>query len=494
MRAHKLPLMLAIIVAVVLLLLLGGCRTTHYELELRPEEDGLRRTVSMWVEDDEGGTHLVDFPQDELERVAAVYGAPVPSELVAKHVFEETYSGEMPNDLNNAGWYYFSGSAMGSIAGYIDRFGDDDIAADLETRELALNRLVDVWIAWLDSEFEGDPDFVDIRKFVDEVIRDDLWNMALYMWGFDNFAPLMQQSSDDEDLLEDLVARFVAYLAERDYFDPLDLDRFFVGTIAADEDDDMGPILDFIARALASKMGVPADQPLPGPLAAMRDDVEKYEQSFDVFVHDSVVIHQMIEGWDDPPQIRVDVESDQSSIAGQLSEFVFMPGIGFTGGNGHRLDVTLHLPGEPLETNGDWDEEGTVKWRAEVSAPDEIRASLPDVLFAVWAEPEVAFQTKHFGKVVLDENELGEYLMWKVALNEEQAREWDRFVKKLRPGPNLVTDLNAFCFRSERETCDEMDDGDKLAHSVNADIVRSLQPKPKPPDDKKARRSDANFR
>jgi hypothetical protein len=480
--------MLAIVVAIICLLLIGGCRTTHYELELRPEQDGLHRTLLMWVEDDEGGVHLVDFPREELERVAAVYGAPVPVELAAKHVFQRTYPGEMPDDLNNSGWYYQRGASMGSVAGYLERFGDDDIAADLETRELALNRLVDIWIAWLDSEFEGDPDYSGVRSFVDGTLRDDLWDVALHMWGYDNFAPLMGQSSDD-DLLTDWAVRLVAYLADRGYVDLLDLERIFAAAAAAEEEDP-GPILDIIAHALANKMGVPADEPLPGPLVAMCDDLEKFEESFDAFVDDSEVIHKMVEKWDDPPQIRVDVDSGSSSIAGQLTEIAFMPGIGFTGGNGHGLSVTLHLPVEPLETNGDWDDEGTVEWRAEVSAPDEIRASLPDVLFAAWAKPDVAFQTKHFGKVVLEEYELLEYLTWKAGLNDKQVREWDRFVAKLRPGPNLATDLHAFCFKSERETCDDLHE-DKLAHGVTSDIVRNLQPKP--PEEKKARRSDANF-
>jgi len=484
--------MLAIVVAIVCLLLLGGCRTTHYELELRPEEDGLHRTVSMWVEDDEGGTHLVDFPQVELERFAAVYDAPVPVELAAKHIFEKTYAGEMPNDMNNSGWYYHRGSAMGSVAGYLERFGDDDVAADLETRKLALNRLVDIWIAWLDSEFESDPDYPGVRNFVDGTLRDDLWDIALYMWGYDNFAPLSRHSSDD-DLLKDWAGRFVAYLAERGYVDLLDLDRVFTVAWALDDNDDPRPLLDIVAQALARKMGVPADEPLPGPLAAMRDDLEKYEGSFDVFVDDSEAIHKLVEKWENVPRIRVDVDSGISSIAGQLAEFVFMPGIGFTGGNGDGLNVTLYLPVEPLETNGDWDEEGTVKWRADVSAPDEIRASLPDVLYALWIEPAIAFQTKHFGKVVLEGADLGVYLIWKAGLDEKQVREWDRFVKKLRPGPELVSKLHSFCFKSERETCDDMYE-DRHADSVVSDIAHSLRPKPKQPEDKKTKRSDANFR
>ena len=65
--------------ALLFIALLVGCKSTHFELELRPEGDELYRKVTMWSEDgDAQEKHLVEFALEDLQRIADIYGTDDP--------------------------------------------------------------------------------------------------------------------------------------------------------------------------------------------------------------------------------------------------------------------------------------------------------------------------------------------------------------------------------------------------------------------------------
>ena len=102
----------------------------------------------------------------------------------------------------------------------------------------------------------------------------------------------------------------------------------------------------------------------------------------------------------------------------------FLPGGVFP--HGHQLTATLALPREPLGTNGVWKaDEQRVEWKAALPPNDEptnsrVQRSLPDILFALWVEPAAEKQIEHFGKVVLNDQELIQYCLWRCGLPEKR--------------------------------------------------------------------------
>lgn len=448
------------LVGVVFLLVafLAGCKTTNYELELRPDGDALHRKVSMWSEDsnDKGDTYFLEFEEEVLETVARIYGAKVPSELAARHEFVGTFKGELPDELGSSGWYLHGETSMGSLFTYFERFGEDRIAIDLRSRELATHRTVDVLIAWLESEFGEDPDFPKFQEFMDTVIREDLWNIVLYSWGYDLFGYAMesQPSKRDEDrILLDMAIRNLGYLAEHEYFDPLQIPQYVSAFGESGNADNDQALLTLIARSMAAKAGVPADDPLPAPLAAMVDDMDELMYSLDAFSRESDTVQRMLAEWNSSGENPVELEDSGDSVLEYLISEAVMPGYEIFGTGGDRLRVTLHVPVEPIETNGRWDEQGTVKWSPVIKGRAGVGENLPDMLYAAWSEPATSFQLEHFGQVVLEHDDLADYWFWHTELSSAQADEWDAFVGTLTPGPELTKILLQFCLTGDEDQC-----------------------------------------
>lgn len=115
-------------------------------------------------------------------------------------------------------------------------------------------------------------------------------------------------------------------------------------------------------------------------------------------------------------------------------------------GSHDTLRVKLFCGRKPHATNGQWDAAaGTVAWSKELSS----RRPLPVVCFAAWTEPDEAFQRARFGRVLLADVPLMQYVTWYRALRSDERTEWDRFVAGLAPGPKLAADVKAFRFSTD---------------------------------------------
>jgi hypothetical protein len=109
--------------------------------------------------------------------------------------------------------------------------------------------------------------------------------------------------------------------------------------------------------------------------------------------------------------------------------------------------IWKNVPVEPNESNGTWDAKTReLRWDARAVSG----ATLPQVLFAKWGEPDEKFQRRHLGWVALS-NELVEYNEWYFGLDADQRGQWDAFVATLSPGPKLIQKLNQFRFTVEEK-------------------------------------------
>lgn len=505
-----------------------ACRTTHYELELHPDGATMQRKLSMWTSDTVNGEKTIEeFSADELHHVSQIYGVPMPTDLAQRHEFEGEFQARLPGDVTDGGWFLHESSAMGSVNSYIEHIGGKrKISWSLETRQVSFNRLVSVWLAWLDSEFGEDERYPPFREFVDVVLRDDLWNVSLYMWSFDTFGLVGTDGSSEAEMqaTSDLLVRLGIYLAEHDYLDPLDLPEHVRNIAVAIEDDDSEAFLSIIFRGLARKLGVGPDEPLPWPLLDMASDWGTYEESLDFFVSESDTIREMAESWEqeyrdsltpaeraecDKPRepveaspegedvVEVVVESDCPNAEGRPSNTISVDGRNsvlwpltekglmldyelFGGDESRFARVILHLPRKPIVTNGTWEEDGTIRWTDGISPGGNMGDRLPDVFHAFWIDPAAKFQKEHFGKVVLDGEELLEHVIAYTVLPSKVAQEWDDFVAGLEPGPELIPTLEDFCFSADCEESEAVPDSEyiptDMMYSSIDDIVDALTP------------------
>lgn len=104
------------------------------------------------------------------------------------------------------------------------------------------------------------------------------------------------------------------------------------------------------------------------------------------------------------------------------------------------VTVRLHVQSEPYATNGQWDQTTqTVQWPKR-GLDDEI----PAMCFAFWSEPDIAFQTEHFGGVVLEKDDLGAFCLLYRAMAEREAVEWDKLIASIKPTEDLPELLRMF--------------------------------------------------
>ncbi|MCH7689163.1 MAG: hypothetical protein IH899_21230, partial [Planctomycetes bacterium] len=96
--------------------------------------------------------------------------------------------------------------------------------------------------------------------------------------------------------------------------------------------------------------------------------------------------------------------------------------------------------------NGKWnDDKKQVVWSSDLARD----AELPTLCHAMWAVSEVSYQREHFGKVVLDGDNLQQFNLWHEGLTDQETKEWDRFVSNLRPDGRLKTRIQEFRFSNE---------------------------------------------
>jgi hypothetical protein len=71
------------------------------------------------------------------------------------------------------------------------------------------------------------------------------------------------------------------------------------------------------------------------------------------------------------------------------------------------------------------------------------------VCFALWSTPQQAFQEQHFGRLLLADADLAQYVVWYRSLKPEESVAWDRFLAGLAPDGGLKAALEGFRFATD---------------------------------------------
>ena len=448
-------------------LLLAGCARHVYQIEIIPEDGAFRRVVTCWEERGHDPPEVAPLPEEQLQRLEAIYGKPQTVED-GKRRFEGRFQDATPNDVGGAGSYTHWTTSLGSFSYYVERFrGEDDLEADLAPRREAADTLTDLVVGWAEAELAEQPGFDGLRDFLDRKLRRDLTNLGVYTWQAEA-ARIYEEQAGDE-----FVARVVQYLVERDYLGPRDLPAIY----AAVTGDDFRPLAGLVQRVVVRELG--ADEPVPESLGWL-GDAERLKASFEEYVRTTDLYQQRLAEWrrehaDDPEQEPPEPADVIAQLGDQLFAHFEAPGAGAV------VEVTLATQVEPFATNGQWNAQaGRVHWSRRLAS----HRALPSVCFAAWSRPDEEAQRKHFGKVVLDDAELAQYVLWYEALPDEKRPQWDALLERLPTVDDMAGAVRRFRFGGEpeyRPDLPEEQQPESRADEPRRLILHGLADNPVPP-------------
>ena len=433
-----LPLALAAMALVV-----TGCPHNQYIVQLKPQGNHIERTLIFYREDGVNtNTGTPNYQPDaaELAAITTLYQAQGLTNDGGRYIARGEFTNELPTDVGGAGAYTNLTTSLGEAGFYVERFrGNDDLAGMTEQRFKAADRLADLFIGWSRMELGRERGYDKLRQFLDVDFRRDLKNLSAYWWE-GQLASGYKTNADEE-----FIVRFGQYLFERGYFKIGEIPGLLRNVTGGD---DSQALLRPIQRLVARKMGVPEAEPVPASLAFLADETTM-NKSFDKYLAGTAQYRAKLKQWKTEKKLKPDLKQPKPSevmdnAGAGLIEFGLF-------GQPDHLAVRLSLPAAPVYSNGRWDEAvKQVVWETDIE--DRTNAShFPFSCYASWAQADQAYQTEHFGKVVLAGDELTQYCLWRSGQDKQRGDEWDAFLAGLQPGSELVKKLDAFRFPGESD-------------------------------------------
>lgn len=428
-------------------LLTTGCDENRYDLALEPVAGGLQRVLTCWREDaTKPDKPLRAMDPAELKRIAAAYGTATPRAEPRKSVFTGVFAEAMPTDLSGAGRYTAWHSALGSGAWYSERFGGtDDVEAQVQASFLAAERLVELLDGWLQTRLGTNPEWPRFHRLLTKDVRRDLRNLVLMAFAA-NYAKAGGANEARGDADENLGNRDLHYLVEHAYLTKAELPIWYGLLQASSADEGYRTIAPVLVNIVARKTALAADS---AGIRALRDLLidPHLLDSLNAFLRTTPEWAKLQAEWQD--KRRKDpaaAEPKPQEVLDGLRDTLLSDALLWSSGSGD-LQVRLRLAQAPTATNGTWNAATReLSWHTAVPASNRVSYHA----WAVWTEPDAAWQTAHFGRVLLQGEPLFEYLIWYAGLDAAHTAEWDGFLAALKPDATAAAKIAAFVFRQER--------------------------------------------
>jgi hypothetical protein len=451
-------------------MILCGCDFNEYRIELTPRGDRIERklTVRRVGGGKDGKSENKEFPAEEFAALAKAYPKQVATDDPNVHAFAGSFGQKMPKGIGGDGSYIRMQTRMGSTSAYVERFrGDDDLFGQIDKQRKAIDETVDLLIGWFRSELPDDAGRKKLLAFMDTSLRKDLKNLVVYAWATRVAAIYKKSGTADAEF----VARVAQYLMERKYFAPKDIPTIVRAFTEEFEKDSATRLPALLQRLIADRMGVKPADPVPDSLAFLAS-AEKAQASLGAYLKGTKTYRGKLAEWkkQHAEALRRD-EADPDDGPPDPIALCF-PEMGADiipldiGGTTDTLEVSLAAPVKPFETNGTWHAKASrITWKDSLHKGN----TLPTFCYALWAEPDGAFQEKHFGKVVLNGQYLAFYCAWREGLTKTEAGQWDAFLDSLTGGKNVAAKLESFRFSTGAQ-----------AKPVVEQILEALEPEAPP--------------
>lgn len=408
----------AVIISIVVCV---GCE--EYVIDMRPAGNTIERKI----------TCPSRLSEEARKTLMKVY-----EKQIDANTFIGTFGSSLPNDVGGAGFYASLVTDMGSTATYFERFrGDDDLNRTVESWQDMTDRYVDFTIEWLKSELGDEPNFANLRNFLDQSVRVDAKNIGLYLW----LAVEAGVNEGADANQNEMVMRSIHYILERGYVKAEELPVVTRREYYQDEE-----LIRLARRIVAEKMGY-SDCNKAGEKLGFLADEDSIHTSLVKYIKSTERFKQMAAEREGPQLHERDANAQSSDV--DIHKFI-SGGVELEYeydifGGTCKVEVTLACGSKPIETNGQWDEpNGSVHWSAYVKG----KGRLPTFYYARWSEPNENFQSRHFGRIILDGKNLAEYCCWEKSIEAGQARRWNEFISGIDPNMEIGP-IVAFRFSGE---------------------------------------------
>ncbi|MGH7146041.1 MAG: hypothetical protein ACREJ2_18165 [Planctomycetota bacterium] len=404
-----------------------------------------------------------DLSPAEIARLEKIYG---PSKLTTppvERVYAGTFGSKLPDDLHGFGRFRRFQSSLGEASVYAEQFrGNDDPVQTLDPVMHSADGLADLLVGWFRTQPAG-PDRDKLIGFADTTLRHDIKNLYLLAW--------MQNAAHFESANQ-FSARLMLFLCQHGYLPSASFPTLVAGLqqIGNLDHPDDNRLLHLLQRGLTDKIIGP-DQAVPACLH-MLDDVAGCRESLVAYLRTTPQFKQAQAAWETtPPAQRAGKNPpDPFEVVGAG----LGPPIDFADAidEPDQLDVRLSVPGPP-DSNGAWQPaDQAVTWRISLSRSS---LRLPPICYAGWSIPDAVAQTAHFGRVLLQGENLVNYVLWENGLNAAEAAEWQTFLATLKPGRDNLAAVKNFTFQ------DEKGGADALSADVRDLLTTALTPAAPPP-------------
>lgn len=432
-----------------LLLLPAGCISNSYELELIPGDDGVERklvaTQRGGAAENGNGNAPRSIDRKELKQIFDAYEDATDFKSEDNQHFSGKFAGKTPQDIGGSGRFAKWSTSLGTYHVYSERFrGNDDLIGELESRRKSGDLLIS-WIADFAKQQTIDIEGQDrLLKFIEADLRRDLHNLAAYAMTLQVAASQAKESS----VAEEWAMRLIQYFVERGYLVPSDT-PVLLRAIRDGNHNDGNRIMNFVQRVVARKLGVADDAPIPAVLSFLGEPKQLFA-NFDEYMRKTGAYFSALREWNE-----LDDDSEQPtgvSVAGTMLMKATANTLIFGSNDDLKLKLATQVP--PFATNGKWDGAmERVKWDQSLARRDDKAWQWPVLCFAHWSIPDRDQQVSTFGSVILRDQELAEYCLWYHGLSEEEAKDWDGQLARLKP-TTWKDAVNGFRFSQRNETTD----------------------------------------
>jgi len=395
---------------------LAGCEEYEYTIEMCFEDGRIVRKVIC----------SENMPDEIRAKLKKIY-----EKQIDQNTFEGSFTGRLPQDVGGFGNCIHLSSPMGEAYIYHERFrGKDEQAKDLQHAFASVDKLLDLVIEWLEMELSDHPNFAKLKTFCTTQLRSDLKNICTYTW-------LGSRVSDPNN--NEAPIRILQYLYEREYFTLDDIARL----VTSVEDEQV--YFAFARRFIAQKIGYENEEAVAKELSFLANE-ENILKSVQQFISTSDTIKKIVQ--DNPKKGNKEAPTEPNAIIElvmkqyEIELDTFFIDIFPTY---DQVNVTLTLPHEPYETNGQWDEEKRqLTWSRKIRRDKQVE--IPFLCYAAFTQPNEDYQKKHFGKTILKNEELTLYSFWHKGLTVTQQQEWDQYLDQIKNIATLDEKLKAFRF------------------------------------------------
>jgi len=310
---------------------------------------------------------------------------------------------------------------------------------NLELRRSAVDDLVDLVVDWMAGEMGDHAEFAKVESFLKGEFRNDLHNLSIGIW---------QTGFETDSHRPEFWFRVWLFLIERNYVEIEEVPGLIR---SAGEATEVPPVVlksirDRLARQFElKKTGIEATEFLASPIKAAN--------SFDAHIRSSKFANDVLRPkWSK----RLGSKIKKGELGGDLSGAAFWPSsLEFFSPT--ILELKLHSEVEPILSNGSWNQSNSsIQWRQAINERDADNGELgipevPGFAFSVLSEPDLDYQSSHFGNEVLNGNELAIYILWYNALTKDEQAKLDKFIGGFDDSTRVMRELNNFKRKAESD-------------------------------------------